>query len=58
MSGRLKSHQFRTLCGIIAGLMAVALVTGFVGTGGIPHKLEAAFKYVGDQLDKVKTATP
>ena len=42
---------------IIAGLMAVALVTGFVGNTGIPHKLEAAFKYVGDQLDKVKTTT-
>ena len=43
--------------GIIAGLMAVALVTGFVGNTGIPHKLVAAFKYVGDQLDKVKTTT-
>lgn len=43
--------------GIIAGLMAVALVAGFAGETGIPKKLETAFGYIGLQLDKVKAPT-
>lgn len=39
--------------GIIAGLMAVALVAGF-GDKGIPSKLKGAFEYIGTQLENVK----
>ena len=43
--------------GIIAGLMAVALVAGFVGTESIPVKLKSAFSYISTQLALVHGTT-
>lgn len=40
--------------GIIAGLMAVLVVTAFGTDGSISKNLTSAFKFIGDELAKVK----
>lgn len=43
--------------GIIAGLMAVALIAGFAGTDSIPAKLKSTFSYISTQLNSAAGTT-